>query len=330
MEARYRHADGHWRYILTRRVDERDDAGEPIAFVGVALDMTEARRAAAPCRGAGAPARGRHRAAGVGIWSTTVDTGQAALERADVRAVRSLDAAPPAPSFGRVARRRSCRSGPLCDQRRSNGSRSGDERHARSSSARCARTAASAGSSCGHDVDARHHRPAPRPRHRHGRDRSAHRALDALREASERAAFVSAAHAGIGTWEADSRQRGRLERADVPPAWPRAAQSRPPSREEWMALRPSRRRARSCSRGRRTLEAAMLPVGATSSASACPTAAIAGSRRARPPCSTTAAAGAPRRRQLGHHRSQERRAGAPAGGRSPSARSRPSRSSSRA
>jgi PAS domain S-box-containing protein len=41
MEARYRRADGSWRYVLTRRVLRRDAAGEPLEFVGVALDVTE-------------------------------------------------------------------------------------------------------------------------------------------------------------------------------------------------------------------------------------------------------------------------------------------------
>jgi len=41
MEARYRRRDGSWRYVLTRRVLRRDAAGEPLEFVGVALDVTE-------------------------------------------------------------------------------------------------------------------------------------------------------------------------------------------------------------------------------------------------------------------------------------------------
>jgi PAS domain S-box-containing protein len=41
MEARYRRADGSWRYVLTRRVLRRDAQGEPMEFVGVALDVTE-------------------------------------------------------------------------------------------------------------------------------------------------------------------------------------------------------------------------------------------------------------------------------------------------
>jgi PAS domain S-box-containing protein len=41
MEARYRRSDGSWRYVLTRRVLRRDAEGQPMEFVGVALDVTE-------------------------------------------------------------------------------------------------------------------------------------------------------------------------------------------------------------------------------------------------------------------------------------------------
>jgi len=41
MEARYRRSDGSWRHVLSRRVLRRDGAGEPLEFVGVALDVTE-------------------------------------------------------------------------------------------------------------------------------------------------------------------------------------------------------------------------------------------------------------------------------------------------
>jgi PAS domain S-box-containing protein len=40
-EARYRRADGTWRYVLTRRRVVRDERGMPREFVGVSLDVTE-------------------------------------------------------------------------------------------------------------------------------------------------------------------------------------------------------------------------------------------------------------------------------------------------
>jgi hypothetical protein len=41
MQARYRRSDGSWRDVLTRRVVQRDVNGQPVAFLGVALDITE-------------------------------------------------------------------------------------------------------------------------------------------------------------------------------------------------------------------------------------------------------------------------------------------------
>ncbi|HEY4956229.1 MAG TPA: PAS domain-containing protein, partial [Caldimonas sp.] len=76
MEARYRRADGSWRYVLTRRVVERDGAGRPVAFLGVALDMTERvehlRHAEELARRLDAASR----AAGVGIWTSTAEPGE--------------------------------------------------------------------------------------------------------------------------------------------------------------------------------------------------------------------------------------------------------------
>jgi PAS domain S-box-containing protein len=49
VDARYRHADGSWRHQMLRRTVLRDDTGRVIAFLGVALDVTdklEARRRA--------------------------------------------------------------------------------------------------------------------------------------------------------------------------------------------------------------------------------------------------------------------------------------------
>ena len=73
VETRYRRADGGWRYVLTRRVVERDDGGRPTAFLGVALDMTERlenmRHAEELARRLDAASQ----AAGVGIWTMTLD-----------------------------------------------------------------------------------------------------------------------------------------------------------------------------------------------------------------------------------------------------------------
>ena len=68
-EARYRRNDGQWRTLMTRRVVQRDADGRPLAFLGVALDVTErideSRRAAE----LGRRFELATRAAGIGYWS---------------------------------------------------------------------------------------------------------------------------------------------------------------------------------------------------------------------------------------------------------------------
>jgi len=74
IEVRHRRGDGEWRYILVRRVIERDAAGVPQAFIGVSLDVTEqvehSRRAEQLARRLEAASD----AARVGIWTTVVGT----------------------------------------------------------------------------------------------------------------------------------------------------------------------------------------------------------------------------------------------------------------
>jgi len=69
MEARYRHANGGWIYVLTRRVVHRDDNGTPIEFIGVALDVStqveKLRHASELTKRLEIAVS----AAGVGIWS---------------------------------------------------------------------------------------------------------------------------------------------------------------------------------------------------------------------------------------------------------------------
>jgi PAS domain S-box-containing protein len=73
-EARYRRADGSWRYVLTRSVVQRDASGEPLAFIGVALDVTDRvehlRRSEELARRLESAARAAH----VGIWTVATDT----------------------------------------------------------------------------------------------------------------------------------------------------------------------------------------------------------------------------------------------------------------
>ena len=41
VETRFRHADGSWRHVLTRRMLQRDTNGQPVALLGVGLDLSE-------------------------------------------------------------------------------------------------------------------------------------------------------------------------------------------------------------------------------------------------------------------------------------------------
>jgi signal transduction histidine kinase/CheY-like chemotaxis protein len=72
-EARYRSHEGGWRHVLSRRVLQRDEKGQPAAFLGVSLDVTEQvceqRRSTELARRLGMAVA----AAGIGLWSRRVD-----------------------------------------------------------------------------------------------------------------------------------------------------------------------------------------------------------------------------------------------------------------
>ncbi len=82
VEARYRHTDGHYRHLLTRRVAVRDVAGRVVALAGISLDrsaqIAEQERAEALARRMRAVAD----AAGVGVWSID-NPGQGSAERVE-------------------------------------------------------------------------------------------------------------------------------------------------------------------------------------------------------------------------------------------------------
>jgi signal transduction histidine kinase/ActR/RegA family two-component response regulator len=73
VEARYRRKDGSWRYVLTRRVVERDAEGQPLAFVGVALDVTEAVEHRRHADELARRLEAASQAAGIGLWTTAAD-----------------------------------------------------------------------------------------------------------------------------------------------------------------------------------------------------------------------------------------------------------------
>jgi PAS domain S-box-containing protein len=98
MEARYRHADGHWLDVLTRRVTQRDAHGEPIGFIGVGLDVTERLREQRRLQDLTRRLEMAASVAGVAIWSYQFDNGQA-VWNAQMYALHGVDPATPAPDL---------------------------------------------------------------------------------------------------------------------------------------------------------------------------------------------------------------------------------------
>ncbi|MCB2020028.1 MAG: PAS domain-containing protein [Rhizobacter sp.] len=101
IEARFADGEGHWRTLMTRRVVERAEDGTPIAFVGIALDVTqpaeERRRATEQLRRMEFAAA----AVGVGVWSFDLVTREAQWS-AQVFALIGREQAPQPPSLGEL------------------------------------------------------------------------------------------------------------------------------------------------------------------------------------------------------------------------------------
>jgi PAS domain S-box-containing protein len=99
-ELRYLAADGSQRTVLTRRVVQRDSHGTPVAFLGVALDITER---VAESQRAGELARRFElatRTAGVGYWSVEGRAERATWSE-QLRAMHGLPADAPVPTLER-------------------------------------------------------------------------------------------------------------------------------------------------------------------------------------------------------------------------------------
>ncbi len=73
VEVRHRRDDGAWRNMLVRRVIELDASGEPVAFVGVSLDVTERHEAQVALHAASERAALIAHHAGIGTWETSGD-----------------------------------------------------------------------------------------------------------------------------------------------------------------------------------------------------------------------------------------------------------------
>jgi hypothetical protein len=104
MRARYRSRTRGWRDVLTRRVVQRGPDGRPIAFLGVALDITEQVQRQRRERDLGRRLELAATAAGVGIWSMDVASGELHWNE-QMRALHGLPQAEPAPQFRQYLQR---------------------------------------------------------------------------------------------------------------------------------------------------------------------------------------------------------------------------------
>ncbi len=76
-QTRYRHADGRWRTLLTRRLLMRDAQGQPAMILGVALDVTEQQQRTTEALELARRLQTAADAAHVGLWSSSLDGRQA-------------------------------------------------------------------------------------------------------------------------------------------------------------------------------------------------------------------------------------------------------------
>ena len=76
-QIRFRHADGGWRHVLTRRIAQRDAQGRPVALLGVGLDVSERVQASQRETELVRQFELTARTAGIGYWSVPASTRQA-------------------------------------------------------------------------------------------------------------------------------------------------------------------------------------------------------------------------------------------------------------
>jgi PAS domain S-box-containing protein len=104
MEARYRHASGPWLDILMRRVTQRSVDGKPLAFIGVALDVTERLSEQRRLQDLTRRLELAASVAGVAIWSYDMGSGQTHWN-AQMYALHGVDISSPPPDLFNYLRR---------------------------------------------------------------------------------------------------------------------------------------------------------------------------------------------------------------------------------
>ena len=98
VQARYLGQDGKWHHIFTRRITQRDGFGTPIAFSGVALDITEQMERVQRADELARRLDDVTSTSGIGVWRVLRDDG-AAEWNAQMRAMTGLPVEEPAPGF---------------------------------------------------------------------------------------------------------------------------------------------------------------------------------------------------------------------------------------
>ncbi|MEO8059602.1 MAG: PAS domain-containing protein [Burkholderiales bacterium] len=71
VQARHRRPDGSWRRMLVRRVVERGPSGQPLAFLGVTLDVTDQAEGSHRAEQLARRLEAAARAARIGIWTSS-------------------------------------------------------------------------------------------------------------------------------------------------------------------------------------------------------------------------------------------------------------------
>ncbi len=96
LDARYRRSDGSWRTVMTRRVLQRDAQGRPVAFVGLALDVTDRVEAQRQSDELAQRFELVTRVAGIGYWSKRLRDERARWS-SELRRVFGLEERAPVP-----------------------------------------------------------------------------------------------------------------------------------------------------------------------------------------------------------------------------------------
>ena len=233
VETRYRRADGSWRYVLTRRVVERDDGGRPIAFLGVALDMTERLENMRHAKELARRLDAASRAAGVGIWTMTLEPPHSDWNE-QMFVLFDHFTPPDVPTFGRWLA-----ESLHPDDLGHIGKTARDYLvHGEGAFEIEFRTLRRDGSTRWVVMRAHVDCNARAPRRVLGVAMDVterHETLDALREASRRAAFITH-QAGIGTWESNVAGDGERWDARMFELRGLPAGDWPPNREQLMAM----------------------------------------------------------------------------------------------